>query len=103
MNEALIAASVFAGILLEGVGVFFVSFADRRLRQRGYLLLAAGSVLLLLSAVVAHNTFAAVLHSVTVAYWVYEWWNGGGGDGMKKAWKSLKGRFTVLRAAPGVA
>lgn len=89
MNELLILAmSISVSALLMGVGTFYVSHVDRRLKARGMLLFAAGSGVQVVMCLLRHQPETAAVNAGTMAISLWFWWNNGGGDGMKRRLKS---------------
>jgi len=71
-------------------GAWFTLHVDPKIKARGYLLMAAGGAANTVQCLlVGPRTLAYVMAGVT-AFHLYMWWNNGGGDGMRKAWKKLR-------------
>lgn len=85
---------VGVGLLLAG---FVVSmYRDHRIHVWGHLYRGVAFFLLMCSAVMKHNHMGAAWAAVFAAWHFYDWWNNGGGDGMKRrfrAWAGSLGRW----------
>lgn len=104
MNETLIIGiGTSVGCAAAFAGAYLTSYADVRIRGRGYLLTAAGAGVLTLACALTGAMVGAAINAASAAMALWFWWNNGGGDGMRRAWKRVRGRFTVLRGAPSTA
>jgi hypothetical protein len=70
------------------VGGVLTCRTDRRLQARGWLLMAASFTLLLVAEVMEGDTLWASIAAGGLAVSLSNWWNSGGGDGMRRRLKS---------------
>lgn len=100
MNETVMTAvGICIGMLLVGIGSWYRVHMDRRLKVHGSLIMAAGYVVMMITAILIHSTASASVHAALAAWFLYEWWNGGGGDGIRRLAKKLRS-LTMGRALP---
>lgn len=90
MNEKVVAAvgiSFFLPVVV--CGVLLSLHTDARLRLRGHLVMATGYAGYTVVCVLLSLRPLACLMAGLAAWFLYSWWNGGGGDGLKRRMKSL--------------
>lgn len=93
---ALIAAAI--GILLASLAAFLLGRIDWRTVHGGS---AAANALVLLGNVIDGSTTLASFSAALMALSLWQWWNGGGGDGTKRRLRSWARQFRpVRRTAP---
>jgi hypothetical protein len=104
MNETTLVLTAGLGtVVLVIPALRFVMHVDRRLRARGWALMAGGYAMQTLPSVWAGETEPAAIDAALTAFFLWQWWNNGGGDGMRRIWKRAKARLTMPRLAPQAA
>lgn len=94
MSEGvIIAVGMSIGIPLAVYGLWLTTHTDRRLQQRGRLCSAAANLVLAVANALIGNTVAAAVGAAIGAWLLWQWWNGGGGDGLKRRLKKWAGAF----------
>lgn len=84
-------------------GLWLLAYVDSKLKQRGRLLLICGSGAQTVACVVTGSSVAAAVNAAVGAWFLYDWWNNGGGDGMKRRMKKMAGYLGFgPQAAPSV-
>lgn len=71
--------------------VWLITHADRKLQAHAFLWAACGTGVVTVAAIVSGNWGMALLYGPATAWSLWEWWNRGGGDGMKKLLKKAAG------------
>lgn len=85
---------MFADLLLFGslpvilAGGVCGLFVDHRLHLRGFLLNAVGFFMASVSMALYHHLLVSVILAAVSARYFHDWWNSGGGDGMKRRFRS---------------
>lgn len=75
-------------------GFLLVQHRDRKISMSGYLTMATGYGMQIAGILMyAENKALAVMPAACLAWCLYEWWNGGGGDGLKRRLKSWAQSF----------
>lgn len=101
MNDTVIViTSVTLGCPLSMWGTWLATHADRKLKARGYLIAAAGAAVLATGSALAGYPVTAALETGMGTYWLYMWWNNGGGDGMRRLFGRLRSLLTPPSPAP---
>lgn len=98
-------AIIVAGSLTSTVflisGLRYGMCVDRRLKARGLLLVSVGEGAQVVMNILLDNMVGASIMAAVTAIGLWVWWNNGGGDGMRKKLKSLKGYFGFRLALQG--
>lgn len=95
----IVAVGMSASMPLLWVAVWFALHVDRKLKQRACLFAAAGAAVQTVMCMLLDNLPMACLDAAGVAWFLYLWWNTGGGDGLKRRLKSLSGYLGFGRSA----
>jgi hypothetical protein len=100
-------AQLVVGTLVLAIGMGgtltalrWAGYVDRRLRARGWLLAAVGHGVQGLGYILMGIAVMPMVMAAMGGYCLYEWWNNGGGDGMKRRLKKAAG---YLGFGPGPA
>lgn len=93
MAEILWWAGFWLSMMMIVRGSTLLRHRDDKLKSLGYAFAALGFAGQTVLAVVDHNSFGAVWNSAFLAWCLYGWWNGGGGDGLKRRLKKLSSYF----------
>lgn len=88
---------------LTVIGVWLSLHVDKRLKTRGHLIMAAGTGIQLVIGVLTAHHIPAAINAAATAFHLYNWWNSGGGDGMRRLGKKLKDRLTLGSPVPQAA
>lgn len=82
-------------------GLWHAMHVDRKIKARGFLIMSAGyGVMAMTYALIDYREGACVLAGMG-ALFLYSWWNNGGGDGMRRSFKSWTARFSAKVAPQG--
>lgn len=91
------------GFALIGLGVGFMRYRDQKLKARGVLYVAIGFTAKAISNFLAHEPIWASIDAGLVAWFLWVWWNNGGGDGMRRAFKKAWSKVIDCAPAPQAA
>lgn len=100
MSQVMLGVGIAIGCVINGVGVGFSYHVDKKIKARGYLCAAAGMTMNVVVCLLVGNTVGASAFAAFAAWWLWCWWNSGGGDGFRKAWKKVKSWVPGLSPAP---
>lgn len=78
-------------VLCVGRAVLLVLHVDKKIQNQGLVWIAAASGVMAVAGVLDNNSVAAGINAATSAFALWQWWNNGGGDGMKKLLKKAAG------------
>lgn len=81
------------GFALLGVATRMHQYEDTKLSMRGYLYSASAFVCFGMASALYRNVFAMSWNAGFLAWCLWQWWNGGGGDGLKRRLKKLSSSF----------
>jgi len=99
MKDALEGIFMWAGMLSQWIGLLIWLRRFGFWRACGWYALSGGNFLI--ASVMEHDRWGAVWDAIWTAFYLWVWWNGGGGDKTKKRLKKLARKFSpVRRAAP---
>lgn len=90
VNETVLSSgglAVLAVTHLYGISLLLLR-TDRRLRTRGAAVLAFSCLTQALIYAFLRLPYIAAFYAAAVAFWLWVWWNSGGGDGMMRRLKS---------------
>jgi hypothetical protein len=82
------------GCGLLGMGLVYL-FANRIQLQRACY--ALGGVSFYIGDALAHDALGQIWQAAYTAFWAWQWWKGGGGDGTKRRLKKWARKFTPMR------
>lgn len=100
MNETVIKwAASSAALPFLIAAMYYVRYTDRRLQARAYLMGVAFNGILGLGCVLRGEHLGAALNAALTAWHLYNWWNNGGGDGLRRLLKKIR-TFGAGRLAP---
>jgi hypothetical protein len=100
MSDALINAVNDVGVAIYAAGWLLTVFrrpADGGVNSLGLIMAIVGTITMGVSAVMGHNTLNAAIAAAYTAWWIWKWWNNGGGTKLRKRLTSLRRRFVVGR------
>jgi hypothetical protein len=103
VKETAVLSIALPTVPLMIIGFLFVMRTDRRLKARGFALLAWAYVAQFIASVLEGEPTVACIDAALVAFFTWHWWNNGGGDGMRRAWKKFTSRISLSRLAPQTA
>lgn len=85
-------ASVTVAVIVWGF--LLTQHRDHKINVRGHLMMATGYGLQVVGILMySENKPLAVVPAACMAWCLYDWWNGGGGDGLKRRLKSWAQSF----------
>ena len=91
VNSIIMAA---LSVVVIMAGFFLTLHADRKLSVQGHLVMAAGYGMQVVGNLLYSETRMFVAIPAALMAWsLYQWWNNGGGDGLKRRLKSWAQSF----------
>lgn len=81
---------MYAGAALVLGGLFLTFYRDHKISRQGDLIAAVGYLGVGMAAMIAGKPLGSAICAALAAYFLWHWWNGGGGDGLKRRFKTVK-------------
>lgn len=99
MNDVISSVLFWVGFCMNTKGLFVL--LRERCRWRAFGWCGSANLVWLVMDVLDHARWIAAWTAMWAAYYLWVWWNGGGGDNTKKRLKKWARKFTpVRRTAP---
>jgi hypothetical protein len=103
LSTVYFATGMSVSLLAYGKGTLLAFHADRKLRSRAHPWMALGAGSQLILDVIDNTSTSHVtgyFNAAMLAWSLWQWWNSGGGDGIRKLWKKTKAQLTLRTSAP---
>lgn len=103
MRDLIVWLCVIAALPLMVRGFLLTEMVDRKLQARGHLFMAVAQAVYTVGAVLLDMRYWSYVSAACLAWYLYDWWNSGGGDGMRRAWKKVRSLASGWGVAPQAA
>lgn len=89
MSAVVAALAMSGGLVLIVRGFLLTRHVDRKLKARGVLTMACGYGMQMAGFIIADYPVWASAEAAFMALCLHDWWNSGGGDGLKRKLRKL--------------
>lgn len=104
LHPAVFIAFVCVACACYGRAVLLIMHVDKKVQVRGLLWVAIAAGVMMVASVLDGSSFGGAVNAATAAFALWQWWDRGGGDGMKKLLKKAAGYLGFgPQAAPSAA